>query len=95
MSYEAQAAIDTGLAAEEVVIDGPGVYNGLCAACHESGAAGAPIRGSEQMAARFDEKGLEMLVSNAINGLNAMPARGGNPALTDEQIQAAVEYMLQ
>ena len=46
-------------------------------------------------AARFDEKGLEMLVSNAINGLNAMPARGGNPALTDEQIQAAVEYMLQ
>jgi cytochrome c5 len=92
---EAQAAIDTGLAAEEVVIDGPGVYNGLCAACHESGAAGAPIRGSEQMAARFDEKGLEMLVSNAINGLNAMPARGGNPALTDEQIQAAVEYMLQ
>ena len=38
---------------------------------------------------------LDMLVNNAINGLNAMPARGGNPALTDEQIQAAVEYMLQ
>ncbi len=92
---EAQEAIDTGLAAEEIVIDGPGVYNGLCAACHESGAAGAPIRGSEQFAARVEEKGLEMLVSNAINGINAMPARGGNPALTDEQIQAAVEYMMQ
>jgi cytochrome c5 len=92
---EAQAVAAAAPAAGEVVVDGPGVYNGLCAACHESGAAGAPIRGSEQMAARADEKGLEMLVSNAINGINAMPARGGNPALTDEQIQAAVEYMLQ
>lgn len=92
---EAQAAIDTGLAAADVVVDGPGVYNGLCAACHETGAADAPIRGSEQFAARFDEKGLDGLVSSAINGLNAMPARGGNPALTDEQIQAAIEYMLQ
>jgi cytochrome c5 len=33
-------------------------------------------------------------VSNAINGLNAMPPRGGNPTLTDEQIRAAVEFML-
>jgi len=34
-------------------------------------------------------------VNNALNGLNAMPARGGNPALTDEQIRAAVEFMTQ
>ena len=46
------------------------------------------------MAARLEEKGLEMLVYNAINGLNTMPPRGGNPNLTDEQIQAAVEFML-
>lgn len=91
---EAQATAAT-VPAEDVVVDGPSVYNGLCAACHESGVAGAPVRGSELIAAREAERGLDGLVANAINGLNAMPARGGNPALTDEQVQAAVEYMLQ
>lgn len=92
---EAQAAAAVAPAAEEVIVDGPAVYGSLCNACHESGVSGAPIRGSELMAARVDEKGLEVLVQNAINGLNVMPPRGGNPSLTDEQIQAAVEYMIQ
>jgi cytochrome c5 len=92
---EAATALTALPEPEDVVVDGPSVYNGLCAACHESGAAGAPIRGSADMAARADERGLDGLVQNAINGINAMPARGGNPALTDEQIRASVEYMLQ
>ena len=93
---EAAAAALTALPEpEEMVVDGPSVYNGLCAACHESGAANAPIRGSDLMAQRLDERGMDGLVQNAINGINAMPARGGNPALTDEQIRAAVEYMVQ
>ena len=50
---------------------------------------------TEQMAARLSEKGLDMLVQNAINGLNVMPPRGGNPSLTDEQIRASVEYMVE
>ena len=79
----------------ELVVNGEEVYGGLCKTCHDAGVAGAPLTGSDQMVARLEEKGLEMLVSNAINGLNAMPPRGGNPNLTDEQIQAAVEYMLQ
>jgi len=78
----------------EVVVDGGSVFAGLCKACHEAGVAGAPIAGSDQMSARLEEKGLETLVSNAINGFNAMPPRGGNPALTDEQIKAAIEFML-
>ena len=49
----------------------------------------------KEIAGRMDEKGLDMLVQNAINGLNVMPPRGGNPTLTDEQIQAAVEHMVQ
>ena len=92
---EAAAAAAAAPATEEVVVDGASVYNGLCAACHNSGAAGAPILGSDVMAARAEERGLDGLVYNAINGINAMPARGGNPALTDEQIRAAVEFMLQ
>ena len=92
---EAQAAtVATPPAAEDAVVDGAAVYAGLCKVCHEAGVAGAPIADSEQMTARLDEKGLDTLVSNAINGLNAMPPRGGNPALTDEQIRAAVEFML-
>lgn len=88
------AANATGDATEHAAADGEAVYAGLCKACHEAGVAEAPIAKSEQMAARLDEKGLDTLVSNAVNGLNAMPPRGGNPALTDAQIRAAVEFML-
>jgi len=87
-------AVASAPAAGDAVADGEAVYAGLCKACHEAGVAGAPIAKSEQMAARLDEKGLDMLVSNALNGLNAMPPRGGNPTLTDAQIRAAVEFML-
>ncbi len=90
---EAQAA---AAPAQGVVVemDGEEVYNGLCMTCHAAGVADAPIMGSDQMAQRLSEKGFDTLVTNAINGLNVMPPRGGNPALTDEQIRAAVEFML-
>jgi cytochrome c5 len=51
--------------------------------------------GSDAMAQRMSEKGLDGLVSSVINGLNVMPPRGGQPSLTDEEIQAAVEFMQQ
>ena len=91
----AQAATSEAAPAGDVVVNGPEVYGGLCKTCHDAGVAGAPIPGTEQMAARETERGLDGLVQNAINGLNAMPPRGGNPALTDEQIKASVEFMLQ
>jgi len=86
-----QAAAPAGDGGE---MDGAAVYAGLCVSCHDAGVAGAPVKGSEQMAQRFEEKGLDTLVSNAINGLNVMPPRGGNPSLSDAEIRAAVEYML-
>jgi len=76
-------------------VDGEQVYGGLCKTCHDAAVLGAPIPGSELMSQRMDEKGMDTLVSNAINGINNMPPRGGNPSLTDEQIKAAVEFMLQ
>lgn len=91
---EVQAAAAAPVVEEVAIVDGEQVYGGLCKTCHDAGVAGAPLAGSEQMTARVDEKGLETVVYNAINGLNAMPPRGGNPNLTDEQIQAAVEFML-
>ena len=92
---DAQAAATASPAATEEVVDGATVYGGLCKACHDAGVAGAPIPGSEPMAAREAERGIDGMVQNVINGLNAMPPKGGNMALTDEQIQAAVEFMLQ
>lgn len=92
---EAQAAAAEAVPAGDVVVDGAQVYSGLCKTCHDAGVAGAPITGSDAMKEREAAKGLDGLVATAISGINAMPARGGNPSLTDEQIQAAVEFMLQ
>jgi cytochrome c5 len=91
---EAQSAAVETAPESEAVVDGSAVYGGLCKTCHDTGVADAPISGSEQMAERLAANGLEGVVQNAINGLNAMPPRGGNPTLTDAQIQAAVEFML-
>jgi len=68
-------------------------YNSVCAACHATGLIGAPIPGSPEMAQRA-EAGLDAMLQNSLNGLNAMPARGGRPDLSDEQIKAIVELMI-
>ncbi len=71
------------------------VYQSVCAACHTAGIAGAPrTDDGDEWARRLDEKGLDTLVSHSINGFQAMPARGGNPNLTDEEVTGAVKYIL-
>lgn len=75
-------------------LDGEMIYGNVCSACHTSGAAGAPQPGTEAMVARA-QKGVDALLQSALNGLNAMPARGGRPDLSDEQIRASIEFMLQ
>ena len=75
-------------------LDGEMIYTSVCAACHATGVANAPKPGSAEMATRA-EKGTDALIKTAIDGLNAMPARGGRPDLSDEQIKAVVEFMLQ
>lgn len=73
---------------------GEEVYGAACAACHNSGAAGAPVFGeADQWSARI-EKGTEALYSSAINGIGAMPPKGGNTSLSDEEVQAAVDHMI-
>lgn len=74
--------------------DGAAVYDHLCKTCHATGVAGAPIPGSDDFKAREGERGLDGLVQSALHGLNAMPPKGGDMSLTDEQIRATVEYML-
>jgi cytochrome c5 len=86
-SAAAQTASSGPRAAEEV-------YSSACAACHNTGAAGAPKLGDASAWSGRVDKGLETLVSHAINGFNAMPAKGGCSSCSDEEIEVAVEYML-
>lgn len=69
------------------------MYAAACQACHTTGIAGAPKLGDVAAWSERLEKGLDMLVSSAINGIGAMPPRGGSQ-LNDEQIQAVVDYIL-
>nr|WP_301011558.1 c-type cytochrome [Halomonas sp.] len=76
-------------------IDGAGIYNRICMACHETGAAGAPVRGDEAAWAERTEQGFATLLEHSINGIGAMPARGGNPNLSDEEMEASTAYLLE
>ncbi len=69
------------------------MYQGACLACHTTGAAGAPKIGDPAAWTERLAKGVEGLVTSAINGIGAMPARGGSQ-LSDDQIRAVVEYIL-
>ena len=77
--------------------DGKTIYENLCTGCHTSGAGGAPKLDGAGIGARAAQ-GLELLVKHAIEGYTGtagvMPAKGGNPALTDEQVKATVEWMV-
>lgn len=72
---------------------GEEVFNAVCASCHTSGALGAPkLNVKGDWAPRLGQ-GFEKLTANAINGIRGMPARGGNPDLTDTEVARAVAYL--
>jgi len=73
---------------------GETVYNTICKACHEAGVAGAPKAGDKAAWAPRISTGIEALLNSATKGKNAMPARGGAADLTDDELKAAVEYLV-
>lgn len=72
---------------------GEALFKSTCIACHGTGAAGAPKFGDKAAWAPRIAQGMPTLVQHAIQGKNAMPPRGGSSA-SDDQIKAAVEYMV-
>ena len=73
---------------------GEEVYNGACVACHGAGIAGAPKTGDIAVWAPRIAKGINVLYEHAIKGFNAMPAKGGQVALSDDEVKAGVDYQV-
>ncbi|MBE4574773.1 cytochrome C [Vibrio navarrensis] len=74
--------------------DGAKVYGTFCVACHATGVTGAPITGNAADWAPRIAQGKELLINHAINGFNAMPAKGTCMDCSDEEIVAAIDHMI-
>lgn len=78
--------------------DGQQIYQAACVACHGAGIAGAPKLDDKGQWAKRIAKGLDTLYANAINGVQGsagvMPAKGGNAALSNAEVKAAVDYIV-
>lgn len=75
---------------------GKEIYDGACVACHTSGVLGSPkLQVAADWQPRLDEKGYDQIWKNAINGINAMPAMGACADCSDDDIKAAIDYMLE
>jgi cytochrome c5 len=101
-ALDAAKAEATKLAASQVAYggttDGKTIFGNLCQTCHTTGAAGAPMITDKAAWAPRVAQGEDTLLKHAIEGYNGakgmMPAKGGNPALTNDQVKATVEWML-
>jgi len=73
---------------------GKQVVDSLCISCHGTGAGGAPKIGDAKAWSERASKGLTGLSKSAMTGIRQMPAHGGNPNLTDTEIERAITYMV-
>ncbi len=74
--------------------DGGEIYKTYCAICHKIGLNAAPKYGNKAFWGKVVKKGRDTVYTNSLNGLRGMPPRGGFVNLTDEEVQAGVDYMV-
>ena len=91
-SPDAVMTADAGEAAAPK--SGEQIYNSNCLVCHGAGVAGAPKLGDIAAWAPRIAAGMDSLLANATNGLNAMPPKGLCMSCSGEELQAVVEYMV-
>jgi len=84
------ASADTGAKTEK---SGEEVVKAVCSMCHAAGLMNSPKIGDKVQWGPRIAQGYETLVKHAIDGIRSMPARGGNPSLTDGEIANAVAHM--
>ena len=70
------------------------VVDQVCAECHRTGAKGAPRMGDQEAWSKLASRGLTDLTASALKGIRNMPPHGGNPGLTDIEIERAITYMV-
>ncbi|MEO0574305.1 MAG: c-type cytochrome [Pseudomonadota bacterium] len=79
-------------------LTGSQVYNNACGACHTGGIGGAPKLGDASAWETRVAQGLDILRQHAVEGYQGsagyMPAKGGNLALSDEEVHRAIDYMV-
>jgi cytochrome c5 len=75
-------------------IDGEQIVRGICMACHQAGMNGAPKMGNKIAWSPRIAQGQDKLYDHAIHGLRGMPPKGGNPSLSDDEVKAAVDYLV-
>lgn len=80
---------------KEADLPGKAQYEEKCSACHGNPAIGAPVVGDKEAWAKVMAKGIDAVYNNALNGLNAMPPKGGHVDTPDEEIKIIVDYMIQ
>jgi len=87
-----------GLVQADEVSKGEAVFKNACIACHGAGVAGAPKIGDKAAWADRVAKGLDTLQDHALHGFKGnsgfMPPKGGRMDLSDEDVKAAVAYMV-
>lgn len=92
----APAPAPAPVVAENVL--GKSIFNKTCSLCHAAGVAGAPKPGDTADWGPRIAQGNDLLYKHALEGFTGakgmMPARGGNTALTDDEVKAAVDYMV-
>ncbi|MDT4810778.1 Cytochrome c6 [compost metagenome] len=79
--------------APKVFKTGEQVFAAVCTACHTAGVAGAPKVGDSGAWAPFIKAGYDAMLNVALHGKGGMPAKGGNPTLSDYEVARAVVYM--
>lgn len=73
---------------------GEKVFKVTCVVCHGAGVLGAPKFGDKAAWAPRIAQGIDTLHTHALNGVRTMPPKGGNAALKDDEVKAAVDYMV-
>jgi cytochrome c5 len=96
-AFARQAVLIFGMAAGLSPVwaaDGKVVYEKTCVACHASGVANAPKLGDKAAWAPRVATGKDTLFKTVISGKGAMPPRAGASDLKDDEIKAAIDFML-
>ena len=74
--------------------DAEATYMASCNACHAAGVANAPKLGDKAAWDARMEKGMDAIMVNVMNGINAMPAKGLCMTCSADDLQEIVNYMV-